>query len=113
MPEFASVIPNSRPIPTLPPFATAWVGLEFIMLSEARQKVKDKHHAVPLTRGTQTVTQRWVSAPWAADRAQWATAKTGGASWRGRLLVQSLGGSGVAAGGEEKAESIPAPGVSE
>ena len=49
------------------------------------------------------MTQRWVSAPRAADRAQWATAETGGASWRGRLLVQSLGGSVVAAGGEEKA----------
>ena len=52
MPEFASIIPNSRPTPPPTPFATTWGDLEFIIPSEVRQKVKDRQHAVSLTRGT-------------------------------------------------------------
>ena len=33
------------------PFATAWMQLENIMLSEISQSVKDKYHMVPLIRG--------------------------------------------------------------
>ena len=33
------------------PFATAWVNLESIMLSEIRQVVKDKHHMISLISG--------------------------------------------------------------
>ena len=34
------------------PFATAWIDLESIMLSEIRQVVKDKYHMIPPIRGT-------------------------------------------------------------
>ena len=33
------------------PFATAWMELENIMLSEISQSVKDKYHMISLTRG--------------------------------------------------------------
>ena len=33
------------------PFATAWIDLEDIMLSEISRTEKDKHHMVSLTRG--------------------------------------------------------------
>ena len=33
------------------PFATAWVELETIMLSEISQSVKDKYHVISLIRG--------------------------------------------------------------
>ena len=33
------------------PFATVWMGLENIMLSEISQSEKDKYHMIPLTRG--------------------------------------------------------------
>ena len=34
------------------PFATAWMDLESIMLSEIRQVVKDKYHMIPPICGT-------------------------------------------------------------
>ena len=34
------------------PFATAWMDLESIMLSEIRQVVKDKYHMISPIRGT-------------------------------------------------------------
>ena len=34
------------------PFATAWMGLENIMLSEMSQSEKDKYHRISLTCGT-------------------------------------------------------------
>ena len=35
----------------LPPFATAWMDLESIMLSEISQAAKDKHHMIsPISR---------------------------------------------------------------
>ena len=34
------------------PFATAWMALESIMLSEIRQVVKDKYHTILPTSGT-------------------------------------------------------------
>ena len=34
------------------PFATAWMKLESIMLSEIRQAVKDKHHMLSPLSGT-------------------------------------------------------------
>ena len=34
------------------PFATAWMELESIMLSEMSQSVKDKHHMISPIRGT-------------------------------------------------------------
>ena len=34
------------------PFATAWVELESIMLSEIRQAVKDKYHMISPISGT-------------------------------------------------------------
>ena len=34
------------------PFATAWMELESIMLSEMSQAVKDKYHMIPLLTGT-------------------------------------------------------------
>ena len=34
------------------PFATAWMELETIMLSEVSQSVKDKCHMISLIRGT-------------------------------------------------------------
>ena len=36
----------------LPPFATAWMELESIMLSEIRQAVKDKYHMISPIRVT-------------------------------------------------------------
>ena len=33
------------------PFATVWMGLETIMLSEIIQQVKDKYHMISLIRG--------------------------------------------------------------
>ena len=33
------------------PFATTWMQLEIIILSEVSQKEKDKHHMIPLTCG--------------------------------------------------------------
>ena len=33
------------------PFATAWMELETIVLSEVSQSVKDKHHIISLIRG--------------------------------------------------------------
>ena len=33
------------------PFATVWVDLEIIMLSEISQPQKDKHHMISLTCG--------------------------------------------------------------
>ena len=33
------------------PFATAWIELETIMLSEISQSVKDKYHVISLIRG--------------------------------------------------------------
>ena len=32
------------------PFATAWMELESIMLSEISQSMKDKYHMIPLIR---------------------------------------------------------------
>ena len=37
----------------LPPFASAWMELENIMLSEISQSVKDKYHMISLLRGIQ------------------------------------------------------------
>ena len=34
------------------PFATAWMELESIMLSEISQEVKDKYHMISLISGT-------------------------------------------------------------
>ena len=34
------------------PFATAWMDLESIMLSETRQVVKEKHHMISSISGT-------------------------------------------------------------
>ena len=34
------------------PFATAWMGLENIMLSEISQALKDKYHMIPPISGT-------------------------------------------------------------
>ena len=34
------------------PFATAWMKLESIMLSEISQAVKDKYHIIPPVSGT-------------------------------------------------------------
>ena len=34
------------------PFATAWVELESIMLSEISQAAKDKYHVIPPISGT-------------------------------------------------------------
>ena len=36
----------------LPPFATAWMDLESIMLSEISQVMKDKHHMISPIGGT-------------------------------------------------------------
>ena len=36
----------------LPPFATAWMELESIMLSEISQAVKDKYHMISPLTGT-------------------------------------------------------------
>ena len=36
----------------LPPFMTAWMELERIMLSEISQSVKDKYHMISPIRGT-------------------------------------------------------------
>ena len=36
------------------PFATAWMELESIMLSEINQVVKDKYHVISPIRGTQS-----------------------------------------------------------
>ena len=36
----------------LPPFATAWMELESIMLSEISQMVRDKYHMISLLTGT-------------------------------------------------------------
>ena len=33
------------------PFATTWMGLEFIILTEVSQKEKDKHHMLSLLCG--------------------------------------------------------------
>ena len=33
------------------PFATTWMQLEIIILSEVSQKEKDKHHMIPLACG--------------------------------------------------------------
>ena len=33
------------------PFAAMWMQLEIIILSEGRQKEKDKHHMISLTHG--------------------------------------------------------------
>ena len=35
-----------------PPFMTAWMELESIMLSEMNQAVKDKYHMISLVSGT-------------------------------------------------------------
>ena len=36
----------------LTPFATAWMKLESIMLSELNQEVRDKYHMISLLTGT-------------------------------------------------------------
>ena len=36
----------------VPPFATAWMDLESIMLSETSQAVKDKYHTIVPISGT-------------------------------------------------------------
>ena len=36
----------------LPPFATAWIELESIMLSEISQAVRDKYHMISPISGT-------------------------------------------------------------
>ena len=36
----------------LPPFATAWMDLESIMLSEISEAVKDKYHMISPVTGT-------------------------------------------------------------
>ena len=43
---------HSRRHKELLPFATAWMELENIMLSEISQVVKDKYHKVSLLSGT-------------------------------------------------------------
>ena len=40
------------------PFATAWLDLESIMLSEISQVVKDKYHMMSLIRGTKQQNQQ-------------------------------------------------------
>ena len=40
------------------PFATAWMELESIMLSEIRQMVRDKYHMISLISGTYSTKQR-------------------------------------------------------
>ena len=35
----------------VPPFGTAWIGLETLILSEISQSVKDKYHMISLIRG--------------------------------------------------------------
>ena len=39
------------------PFATAWMDLEIIVLSEVSQKEKDKYCVISLTYGIQNTTQ--------------------------------------------------------
>ena len=39
------------------PFATAWMELESIMLSETSQAVRDKYHMISLLTGTQSTKQ--------------------------------------------------------
>ena len=41
----------------LPPFATAWMELESIMLSEISQAVKDKYHMISPLTGTSSTKQ--------------------------------------------------------
>ena len=45
--EYSSAIKNDK----YPPFASTWMELEDIMLSEVSQSEKDKHHMVSLIRG--------------------------------------------------------------
>ena len=40
------------------PFATAWVELESIMLSEISQAVRDKYHMISLLTGTQSIEEK-------------------------------------------------------
>ena len=45
--EYYSAIRNDK----YPPFASTWMDLEGIMLSEVSQSEKDKHYMVSLIRG--------------------------------------------------------------
>ena len=50
-------IPCSRKKEGAPTFATAWMELESIMLSEISQAVKDKYHVISPISGTQSTKQ--------------------------------------------------------
>ena len=43
------------------PFAATWIDPEIIILSEVRQKEKDKYHMISLTCGIQKMTQMNIS----------------------------------------------------
>ena len=51
--EYYSAIKKNKILP----FATMWMDLEIIILSEVSQKEKDKYHVISLTCGIQNMTQ--------------------------------------------------------
>ena len=52
-----SGILHNRKKEEAPPFGTAWMELESIMLSEMSQAVKDKYHMISPVSGTQSTKQ--------------------------------------------------------
>lgn len=100
MPVFASIIPNSRPIPTAS-LCNHGKGELIAVPSEVRQKVRTDTRGVTYTWDPNSDTALGVRAV-GCRQSPVATARQE-ALWRGHLLVQSLGGSIVGAGGKEKA----------